>query len=286
MATMTKLNQNEMIPLKTDEGALANRINKETRQAHNKIDKMISIRLAIALKDPKMYRQGVQSFYHVFASIERNLEKQFNAGNEWSSMLKEIWKPAIARTEKCERDLMFYYDERPEKFKTPMLSEQIEFSRHIDEVTSKKPYLLLAYMHVMYLALFAGGRIMRSSVSKATGLFPQKKGYTHEDIVSLGANLYSFDVEDEDFLRVEYKRDYELATRNGLTEEQKLEIIEESKYIFEQNAKCISEIEKHNLVKLRKKWSYLVVTNSSKIGITFLVLIILFYLRNILASFI
>ena len=32
-------------------------------------------------------------------------------------------------------------------------------------------------------------------------------------------------------------------TRNGLTEEQKLEIIEESKYIFEHDVKCVAELE-------------------------------------------
>lgn len=48
-----------------------------------------------------------------------------------------------------------------------------------------------------------------------------------------------------------YKRDYELVTRNGLTEAQKTEIIEESKYIFSQNAKCITELESHNLENFR-----------------------------------
>ena len=115
---------------------------------------------------------------------------------------------------------MFYYDDNREKFEKPMMSEQIEFVNHIVKSSNDKPYLLLAYLHVMYLALFAGGRIMRSSISRATGLFPQKNGLKHEEIVKLGTNFFTFDVADENLLRLVYKRDYELLTRSGLTEEQ------------------------------------------------------------------
>ena len=278
----TKLSQNEILPAKDDIGALANRINLETRGHHDKVDKMVTLRLALALRDAKIYRQGLQSFYHVFASIEKSLFKQFEKDDEWTEMLKAIWKPEIARSEKAEQDLLFYYDDRKEKFAEPMMSEQIKFANHIQQVTAEKPYLLFAYLHVMYLALFAGGRIMRSSIARATGLFPQKDGLKHEDIVKLGTNLFFFDVADENMLRLIYKRDYELVTRNGLTEEQKLEIIEESKYIFVQNAKCISELESHNLKRLTQKWSYIAVTKGYYVAIVLLVFLALFYLRRLL----
>lgn len=276
----TKLSQHEVVPGPKDVGALANRINTETRTLHNKIDKMMTLKLALALRDPKIYRQGLQSFYHVFATIERCLKQQIDAKNEWSEMLSEIWKPEIARKEKCEQDLMFYYDDDRTKFETPMMSEQIEFVNHITKSVQQKPYLLLAYMHVMYLALFAGGRIMRSSISRATGLFPQKNGMKHEEIVKLGTNFFTFDVADENLLRLVYKRDYELLTRSGLTEEQKLDIIEESKYIFEQNGKCVSELERHNLVRLSKKWSYIVATKGYYVLLTLAFLAVLYYVRR------
>ena len=277
----TKLAQHEAVPAPTDVGALANRINKETRTLHNKIDKMMTLKLALALRDPKIYRQGLQSFYHVFATVERCLTQQINANNEWSDMLNEIWKPEIARTEKCEQDLMFYYDDNREKFEKPIMPEQIEFVNHIVKSVHDKPYLLLAYLHVMYLALFAGGRIMRSSISRATGLFPQKNGLSHEEIVKLGTNFFTFDVADENLLRLVYKRDYELLTRSGLTEEQKLEVIEESKYIFEQNGKCVSELERHNLVRLSRKWSYITATKGYYVLMALLVLAVVYYVRRL-----
>lgn len=283
----TKLNQKEIIPLPNDIGALGNRINADTRQLHNKIDKMMTLKLALALRDHKIYRQGLQSFYHVFATIEKCLYWQFenNSENEWSIILKKIWKPEVARREKAEQDLLFYYDDDKSKFINPVLPEQVKFSKHIEEVTTKKPYLLLAYMHVMYLALFAGGRIMRSSVSKALGMFPQKDGLSHAEIVKLGTNFFTFDVADENLLRLIYKRDYEILTRNNLTEEQKLEVIEESKYIFEQNGKCISEIEKHNIKRLTAKWTYVAATNSHYILLVVLALFVLYYSRRVISHF-
>lgn len=282
----TKLNQHEIIPSPTDVGALANRINKDTRTLHNKIDKMMTLKLALALRDPKIYRQGLQSFYHVFAAIEECLFEQFEADNEWSDLLKQIWKPEIARKAKAEQDLMFYYDDKLEKFSEPVMSEQIKFSNHIREVAQKKPYLLLAYMHVMYLALFAGGRIMRSSISRATGLFPQKEGMKHEDIIRMGTNFFTFDVADENSLRMIYKRDYELLTRTALSEEQKLEIIEESKYIFEQNGKCVSEIERHNMIRISKKWSYIIATKGYYALLFLATFAVMYYVRRIVIHFI
>lgn len=278
----TKLNQHEILPAPSDVGALANRINHETKALHNNINKLITLKLVLAYRDSRIYRQGLQSFYHVFATVERSLMKQFEKDDEWTELLKQVWKPEMGRTDKAEQDLMFYYDDRREKFESPFMSEQIKFVEHIQKVTAEKPYLFIAYLHVMYLGLFAGGRIMRSSISRATGLFPQKDGLKHEDIIRLGANFYTFDVADEDAFRLIYKRDYELVTRSALTEEQKVEIIEESKYIFAQNAKCVSEIEQHNIARMSKKWAYIAATKGYYVVLALAALLVLFYIRRII----
>lgn len=257
----TKLAQQEIIPHKTDVGALANRINSETRALHNKIDKLVTLKFALALRDYKIYRQGLQSFYHVFATVEELLYRELeDETRPWHEILLKIWKPEMARTSRAQQDLLFYYDDDKNKFMSPMMPAQIEFVKHIREQVEAKPYILIAYLHVMYLALFAGGRVMRSSVSRAAGLFPQKDNLKHDAIVNLGTNFFRFDVADEDTFRLLYKRDYELMTRNNLTEEQKLEIIQESKYIFQQNAECVMELEAHNMQRIKKKWLYFMIT--------------------------
>lgn len=281
---MSKLTEEETIPHKTDVGALANRINLETRALHNKIDKLVTLKFALALRDYKIYRQGLQSFYHVFATVERQLYAQLEKGDEWSEMLQKVWKPVIARSAPAQQDLLFYYNDRKEKFMSPIMPAQIEFVEHIREVTLEKPWLLFAYLHVMYLALFAGGRVMRLSILRATGLFPQKDGLKHDDIVKLGTNFFQFDVADENAFRLLYKRDYELATRNDLTEEQKLDIIEESKYIFQQNAKCVIELEHHNLTRIKKKWSYFFATRGYYVVIALFAIAALLILSKLVHS--
>ncbi|CAI5757772.1 unnamed protein product [Candida verbasci] len=284
----TKLSQHEIIPAKTDIGALANRINKETQSLHDKVDKLVTLKMAIALRNYKIFRQGLQSFYHVFASIETALQRQFNEqpDNKYTIMLKQVWKPEIARKERAEQDLMFYYNDDKTKFTNPIQSQQIKFSNHILEVTKDKPYLLFAYLHVMYLALFAGGRIMRSSFAKATGFYPHKDGLKHEEIVKLGTNFFSFDVQDENLLRIIYKRDYELVTRNELTEDEKLEIIQESKYIFEQNAKCLIELEEYNLSKINGTWTYLILTKGYYGVMMVFIILTALYLARLVRNFI
>lgn len=278
----TQLQQQEIIPQPTDVGALANRINLETRALHNKIDKLVTLKFAIALRDYKIYRQGLQSFYHVFATVEQCLYEQMeDETSKWTATFKKVWKPQMARRERGQQDLMFYYNDRKDKFMSPIMPAQIEFVNHIKQVTKEKPYLLLAYLHVMYLALFAGGRVMRSSISRATGLFPQKDGLKHDDIVKMGTNFFQFDVADENTFRLLYKRDYELATRNELTEEQKLDIIEESMYIFQQNAKCVIELEHHNLGRIKKKWTYFFVTRGYYVLILLAALFVLAALRRV-----
>ncbi|QBM85644.1 heme oxygenase [Metschnikowia aff. pulcherrima] len=278
----TKLSQHEIIPHKTDVGALANRINMETRALHNKIDKLVTLKFAIALRNYRVYRQGLQSFYHVFATIEDCLFAELeNPNSEWRDTLRKVWKPEMARKSRGQQDLMFYYDDDKSKFMTPIMPAQIEFVNHIKQVVQEKPYILLAYLHVMYLALFAGGRVMRSLVSRATGLFPHKDGLKHEEIVKLGTNFFSFDVPDEDNFRLLYKRDYELLTRNHLTEQQKQEIIAESMYIFEQNAKCVNELQEHNLAKILHTWQYFAWQKGTNMVLLLTVLVLLYYVARI-----
>jgi heme oxygenase len=283
---MSKIEKNT-IPAKNDIGALANRINKETRGSHDKIDKMVTIKFALALRDYKIYRQGLQSFYHVFQAIELALQRQFDnhPHDEVTLWLQKVWRPDIARTKPAETDLMFYYDNVKEKFVNPIMPQQIKFYNHILQSCEEKPYLLFAYLHVMYLALFAGGRMMRSSFAKATGLFPQKNGLSHEQIIKLGSNFFNFDVADENELRADYKREYELVTRNNLTEEQKQEIIDEAQYIFKQNAECIIELEQHNMKRLKQKWGYRAITKGYYVVITSFILLIIFYIKRIALTY-
>ncbi|GMF07303.1 unnamed protein product [[Candida] boidinii] len=278
---VTKFPQSEIIPAKTDVGALGNRINMATRDLHDKIDKLMTLKFALAIRDPKIYRQGIQLFYHLFVAIEKCLFREMENNTKYSEMLQNVYKPAMLRTEKLRQDLMFFYNDKPEKFEEAILPEQIEFVNHIYKTTADKPYLLLAYMHVLYLALFAGGRLMKSQVCRSLYLFPQVEGKSFEDIVTLGSNFYNFDTDDNESLRIIYKRDYELNTRNFLTEAEKQEIIDEAQYIFQMNATCVKEIENHNIKKIQSKLSYQIITKGYYVVLGLLMLFACYFLKRI-----
>ena len=281
---MSKLNQHEIIPLPTDIGALGNRININTRKEHDVVDKTVSLKFAVALRDGKIYRQGIQGFYHVFKTIEIliNQELQQKPRSKTGDLLASFWDEKISRTEPLTRDLLYFYDNDPKKFEAPIREEQIDFVNHIYKVHQEKPHVLLAYCHVMYLALFAGGKVLRSSLAKATGLFPQVDGQTTEQVSLYGTNLFQFDVEDDQVLRQSYKREYELATRNALTEQEKLDIIEEAKEIYRRNAEMIRGIERHNREKITGKLSYKVAVYGYYIGLILASIALLYFTRRIL----
>lgn len=281
---MSKLNQHEIIPLPTDIGALGNRINMNTRKEHDTVNKTVTLKFAIALRDGRIYRQGIQGFYHVFKNVEIliNQELSQQPRSKTGELLAAFWDDKIARTEPLTRDLLYFYHNDPSKFEKPIRQEQIDFVNHIYEAHKDKPHVLLAYCHVMYLALFAGGKVMKSTVAKATGLFPQVDGQTTEEVSKYGTNLYKFDVEDDQVLRQSYKREYELATRNNLTEDEKLDIIEESKEIYRRNAEMVRGIERHNRDKITGKLSYKVVVYGYYVGLILATFGILYFARRIL----
>lgn len=256
--TQTKIPQAEILPLATDIGALGNRINFNTRSEHNTINRTISLKFAIAIRDARIYRQGIQAFYHVFRTVELLIDQELQKSplTKTGEILKQVWRPEMARTPALERDLMFFYNGDKSKFAKPIRAEQIAFVEHILQAYKERPHILLAYCHVMYLALFAGGKIMLSSLTKATGVFPQVKGKSTAEVAEFGTNLFRFEVEDDEALRILYKKSYELATRNVLSEQEKVDIIDEAKQIYKRNVAAVVEIERHNRAKITGKITY------------------------------
>lgn len=270
-----------IIPSKTDIGALGNRINSETRKCHERINKEMAIKFPVAIYEPKVYRQGIQMFYHIFKAIEDSLSEEINKNTHYSDMLRKIWRPELSRTGRLHKDLMLFYGGRPAKFESPILKKQIQSTEHIKQIAIERPYLLLAYMHVLYLALFAGGQFMYPKVAQSKKLFPGASSKNFEAASSDGTNFFRFDVENPQKLRAAYKQDYELQTRNFLSEQEKEEVIEESKVAFDMICDGINEIESHNLNVLRQKTGFRTYAKSNFLVILLATLIVYCIVRAI-----
>ena len=114
----------------------------------------------------------------------------------------------------------------------------------------------------MYLALFAGGKIIKSKMLSQVGFFPKMEGMTSEECQRLGTNMFMWEVEqekEEEVVRMGFKR--RLASVEGEIEDGEKEglylfrnggecvltglaIIAESREIFIQNGKLIEELDK------------------------------------------
>ncbi|KAH3668526.1 hypothetical protein OGAPHI_002280 [Ogataea philodendri] len=271
------------IPAKDDVGALGNRINAETKALHDQINAVVTMKFALALRNQKVYRQGLQAFYHIYRHIEIALEREMERDTEYAQMIKNIYQPVLCRTEPLRKDLFYFYEGHSEKYENPILPLQIEYAQHILESTKEKPYLLLAYMHVMYLALFAGVKLLNSQVMKSLKLFPKIKGQSRDDALRQGTNFFKLDVPDTEELRAVYKRDYELQTRNDLPENIKQEIVEESKFVFIMTGKIVKEIESHNIAKLQSNFNYQLKTNLHYVITAVLMISVCYFARNMVS---
>lgn len=268
------------VPSPTDVGALANRINFHTRDAHNKINAYMSVRLAFALKHGFIYRQGILTYYHIFDAIEQELDRLMQDARteeeiQIQDVLRQFWVEEFRRSNRIFRDLEVLYS--PEYKNTGDLRDFVSaqvlppklqnYVDYIHESVQKDPCTILAYCHVMYLALFAGGKVMRSNIYRHTGLFPKFEFLSPKELVLRGTNFFTFSDEGTDAenkLRWKYKEGYELATRSELSETQKKKIIEVSSQIFNWNMEVIGELGELNKKELMGKFSFKMLTYLSE----------------------
>lgn len=109
--------------------------------------------------------------------------------NRISAILAQVWFPAVARTEALYTDLMFLYKDEA-KFSSLILPLQIQFTDHIGQVAKGKPHVLLAYSHVLYLALFTGGRITRPKIMNQPNLFTASSDKDSQEEAAMKATKF------------------------------------------------------------------------------------------------
>ena len=78
----------------------------KTQSVHDKADKFVSFKLAIALTDTKLYAGVLRDFYTVYETIESQVQKHLN-----NDLVNAMWLPEMARTPGFEEDLNFFLGE-------------------------------------------------------------------------------------------------------------------------------------------------------------------------------
>lgn len=167
-------------------------------------------------------------------------------------ILKRLYIPELLRSERLCQDLMWLLHlppDQPQKGITnrgwPRVSD---FTAYIEASANAKPHVLVAYAWVMYMALFNGGRWMRSELSAAGDAFWSPPSHTLVDQrgksgVDAGLRFFHFD---GSYDGEEIKHDF----KSRLTEievlctpEERQDIVREAEAIFMHCTLLVEELD-------------------------------------------
>jgi heme oxygenase len=236
-------------------------INTATRKQHTELNRLIIDRIPYALppktKSPKTYALGLAAFAQIYLAFEHAFDDLERSQNEPSNQtpihdthdqhlktwLSTLRPPTLKRSPRLKRDLQYL----PELDRSAFSQLDAETTAHILSLTTAKPHVLVAYTWVMYMAIFSGGRWIRSQLASAEPEFwtsHTNAGPALAEKTPLGMPGFSFlsfeGEEDGEDIKVEYKK--RLAEGEGLlTTQEREDIMEASQELFE---RCIGVVKK------------------------------------------
>lgn len=186
------------------------------------------------------------------------------------SLLRALRPHGLSRSERIKRDLSTLLS-IPQSEVEAYLSTEISsdatdaFIAHIERSLADKPHLLIAYAFTLYLAIFSGGRWIRSvlaspglefwtsststsspSVSTNTGVHEKLKAFSQqeqEEFENAGLALWFFSsLNDGADIKYEFKKRLEVAELL-LSDSMKADIVAEAKEIFIRCGNLVGELD-------------------------------------------
>ncbi|KAI7278959.1 hypothetical protein KC345_g5616 [Hortaea werneckii] len=263
-------------PLKAESRpSISAEINKETRKHHTELNRLIIDRLPLGLppqaETPHVLGQGIATFARIFFGFEsvwREIEDGTHPLSKYDpkkaheydvvSSLAFLRSVGLARTERLRKDLATISQRTGSYVTTQSGGKGIE-SRIREQVT-ERPWLLVAYAWVMYMAIFSGGRWIRQQLAQAgpefwTGSTEYDSHYEEKSSETSrleipGFTFLSFDSEqDGEEMKAEFKS--RLAeTEVLLTDEERQDVIAAAQGLFDD---CIGLVHELDMVVAKKK---------------------------------
>ena len=256
-------------------------------QAHKTLNRLITSRLPVALppetKTPRLYLTGLLHFATVYITFESlwsiylscippntppglpspdydtvSKPQPGASSSRYKSILQSLHLPHLKRSNALRADLADLSGSSPATVEIKLLNPEApclkEFRAHIQEATDKKPYLLLAYAWVMYMAIFSGGRWVRAQLLSAGENFWSQDQETGRDSTSgsvvgnmkipKGLEFLHFrdSLVDGEDLRSDFKlRFFEAESR--LSENERDDIVREAQNIFKFLTMMVEELD-------------------------------------------
>lgn len=226
---------------------------------HLRLNRLILQYLPYALPpscdDPWLYTFGISHFapiYYTFESAWQQLVSQESSMElpiETAVLLSALIHlriPALLRSQRLQTDLgaLEAGSHSKRMFGHSMEQRALAvdvFVEHMKDVIAAKPHVLVAYMWVMYMALFNGGRYLRAQLLEArTAWTSEAKEKSSKAENALSFWFFEGDQDGEDVKNLFKLRLSEVDRM--LTSEQKRDVIEETKEIFVRCACVVEEL--------------------------------------------
>ncbi|KAL9027414.1 MAG: hypothetical protein Q9196_004058 [Gyalolechia fulgens] len=228
--------------------SIGNEINLATRSHHATLNQSILHFLPLALPPHTssycLYALGISHFYPIYSVFECVFRDRLSldvAPSRIANILNRLHVPWLERASALERDsrLLLPLLRSGPGFSTGPRSEA--FKRHVQLSLSQKPHLLFAYTWIFYMALFSGGRYVRSKFRAGfkswMAALPAAQLEPHA-----GLTFWHFPGElDGEDLKLEYKNRV-AALSVELTEEERADIVAESVQIMTYLIDVVQEV--------------------------------------------
>ncbi|KAI4225047.1 MAG: hypothetical protein L6R36_004217 [Xanthoria steineri] len=226
-------------------------INAATRSYHTSLNQLILQFLPFSLpphtSNSHLYALGISHFLPIYSAFESCLRAHRRRSNTSPSRitdaLRALYIHELERAEALANDINIllpplHRDSSPIEHQFARLEA---FKRHIDSSLASKPHLLFAYTWIFYMALFSGGRYIRSKLRAAFTNPNTSKSQHHLDELA-GLSFWNFpgDADGED-LKIEFKARV-ASLSNDLTEEEIAEIIAEGVHIMVSLPEIVREV--------------------------------------------
>ncbi|OQO14430.1 hypothetical protein B0A48_01307 [Cryoendolithus antarcticus] len=251
--------------------SLSTEINTSTRVVHAELNKLITARIPLALpphaKDTSLYALGLSVFARIYIGIEEALDSlahEHPLERRDHSRAVVRWLITL-RSHGLARKSRLQYDLQSLGARSPPSRAQVALGTigdNIDNFVYDKPHALIAYMWVMYMAIFSGGRHIREELSRAgPGFWPSPKSFasmgSFSDLSRPGYTFLSFDGDDNgEAIKVEFKA--RLAEGDALlTVEERREAVEAADELFGLCIDIVSALDEEAKERAEVRWSWL-----------------------------
>ena len=225
------------------EVALTERMRRATKKVHDQRDKLVNLKLSFVLTSKPLYAEAISLFWPIFLELETLLEK--HADHEQLKLLHPLLH-IIRRAPRFEQDFAsllgneilvrevmqrrLWMSGQSKMYSPPELQAYIDRLRHLSE---EKPIALIAYVYHMYMAILAGGAMIKRMVKIAYGL-------KSDDGVRIFVLPYDDEFPNSKVIRNKLK--HILNHDMQLTENDKQLILQESSQVFQRNNALVATV--------------------------------------------